>query len=341
MRELYLAGLSMLTPIGADSTMVKAAVDVGMNTYQDCDLLVPGEAAVKFSPVPAGALKIPLPALLPVMSPPQIRLLQLAAFALADIEPQLPAMPIPLFLAGPEPYYPQCGLNPIFIKHLLKATGVSLDLGNSRYIATGRSGVIEAIVTAFKYFAATNAHYALVGGVDSFYDIRTLGILEENKRLPGENSYDGFVPGEAAAFLLLVSPKAPESVRKNSLAILHEPAIVRESGHLLSDAPYTAEAMANAVRQATARIDIPIDILYTSENGEMHYTREMTVANLRNQPKLSANYRICRPAECFGDIGAASAAVAIGLASVDIKTAALICASADGGPRGAICVSAV
>jgi len=282
MKELYLCGLSMLTPLGADAAMVKAAIDVGMNSYEDCDILGPGEPAIRFSPVPAGALKIRIPSLLPGMSLPQIRLLQLAAFALADIEPQLPKISLPLFLAGPEPYYPSAGINQTFIKHLVKATGVRLDFGNSRYIATGRSGVIEAIATAFKYFSASGAHYALVGGVDSFYDIRKLGILEESARLPGTNSFDGFVPGEGAAFLLLASPYAPESVRKSSLLILHEPAIVREAGHLLDNAPYTAEALAIAYKQATATIQAPINILYTSENGEMHYTREVTVATMRN-----------------------------------------------------------
>lgn len=341
MNALYLCGLSLLTPLGASPVMVKTAIEAGINSYQECNLLGDDEPTIKFSPIPSGALKVRTPDQLPGMSPPHIRLLKFATFALTDIAPQLPSEAIPLFLAGPEPYYPQIGVSQTFIKHLVTSTGVNLDFGNSRYIATGRSGVIEAIAMAFTFLNASGAHYALVGGIDSFYDIRTIGILMEKRRIAGDGSFDGFVPSEAAAFLLLASPNAPESVRKSSLLMLHQPAIVREPGHLLGNAPYTAEALANAVTDATAAIGAPIETLYTSENGEMHYTKEVTVAMLRNQHKLSQNRKIIRPAEYFGDVGAAFAAVAIGLATVDPKTATLVCASSDGGPRGAICLSAI
>lgn len=341
MKNLYLCAVSMLTPLGASPAMVKAAMDAGINSYQECDLLGDDEPTIKFSPIPAGALKIRTPDQLPGMSPPQIRLLKFAAFALADIAPHLPSEPVPLFLAGPEPYYQQIGINQTFIKHLVSATGVNLDFGNSRYIATGRSGVIEAIDIAFKFFNASGAHYALVGGIDSFYDIRTLGILMEKRRIAGDDSFDGFIPGEAAAFLLIASPNAPDTVRNSSMLKLHLPAVAREPGHLLGNAPYTAEALARAVTGATAPIETPIENLYTSENGEMHYTKETTVAILRNQHKLNPNRKIIRPAEYYGDTGAAFAAVAIGLATVDPQSTSLVCASSDGGSRSAICLSAI
>ncbi len=340
MKNLYVCGVSLLTPLGASPLMVKTAMNACINTYQACDFLGDSDSGIKFSPIPAGALNIRTPNILPGMSPPHIRLLKFATFALADLVPQLPHEAIPLFLAGPEPYYPQRGVNQTFIKHLVASTGVNLDLVNSRYIATGRSGVIAAIETAFKYFKASGAHYALIGGIDSYHDVRTMGMLSEKRRLSDEGSFDGFVPSEAAAFLLLVSPFAPEDMLQRSLLMLHQPAIVREPGHLLGNGLYTAEAMASAVRDATAEMAMPIDTLYSSENGEMHYTREVTVATLRNHLKLSPSCTMFRPAEYFGDVGAAFAAVAIGLATVN-PTTTLICASSDGGPRGAICVSAV
>ena len=344
MNELYLSGLSLLTPLGADPRTLTSAIEVGMSSYQECNIFGADEAPIKFSPLPDGALTMRLPAKLPGLSPPQIRLLQIAAFALADIAPRLPGSAIPLFLAGPEPYYQQIGVNQKFIAYLIESSGVNIDFRNSRYIATGRSGVLEAIATAFKYFAATNAHYALIGGVDSFYDMRTIGILQESKRLSGSNTFDGFVPSEGAGFLLLASPHAPATVLENSLLKLHQPAIVREPGHLRGNGLYTAEALAKACQQATSVVDAPVATLYSSENGEMHYTKELTVATLRNHQRLLPNRKIYRPAECFGDIGAAFGAVAIGLATTHTKydgVTTLICASSDGGPRGAICVSAV
>jgi len=344
MTVLYLNGLSMLTPLGADLEMVKTAIDAGISSYQQCALLGDDEALIQFSPVPDDALKVDIPSALPGMSPPQIRLLRLATFALADLAPQLPQTPLPLFLAGPQLYYQHTALNRAFIKRLAKSAGITLDINNSRCINTGRAGVIEAIATAFKYFDATHTHHVLIGGIDSFYDPRTLEILQRNRRLSGNKSFDGFVPGEGAAFLLLTSPHAPEAIRNKSLLTLHEPATVYEPGHLLSKAPYTAEALASVFQQAMATTDAPINTIYSSENGEMHYTKELGVATLRQQHRMDAQYKTHRPTEYFGDLGAAFAPVAIGLASTTINTqpemATLVYASSDGGSRAALCLSA-
>ncbi len=344
MTVLHLDGLSLLTPLGADLEMVKTSVEAGISSYQQCALFGDDTPSMRFSPVPEDALNVRRLPKLPGMSLPQIRLLNLAIFALADLAPQLPQTPLPLFLAGPQPYYNHSALNHQFLKYLAISSGVALDIDNSRCINTGRAGMIEAIATAFKYFDATHAHYAVVGGIDSFYDCRTLGILQKNRRLSGDDSFDGFVPGEGAGFLLLTSPYAPEVVRSKSLLTLHRPATVYEPGHLLGDAPYTAEALSSAFQQAMSATDALINTIYSSENGEMHYTKELSVATLRQQHRMSTTRKIHRPAEFFGDLGAAFAPVAIGLASTVIQAnpemATLVYASSDGGSRAALCLSA-
>jgi len=76
----------------------------------------------------------------------------------------------------------------------------------------------------------------------------------------------------------------------------------------------------------------------------MHYTRELNVATLRQQYRMDTQYKTHRPAEYFGDLGAAFAPVAIGLASTTIntqpETATIVYASSDGGSRAALCLSA-
>lgn len=349
MTSIYLAGATLLTPLGADPMTVRAAMEAGLSGYQYCDLLGEDEPTVQFSPVPEEALKVRVPAQLPGFSPPQIRLLKLATFALADIAPQLPEAPLPLFLAGPEPYYQPGTLAPLLTRHLAKAAGVHLDIASSRTITTGRAGVIEAIEIAFKYFEATGAPYALVGGIDTFYDLRTLDILGKQKRLAGMG-FEGLVPGEGAAFLLLASETAPNAAINRNLRRLHRPVVVREPGHLLGNALYTAEALATAWTSAIANAHSAepkelIGTVYSSDTGEMHYNKELTVATLRNQQRLCPSRKIIRPAEFLGDLGAAFGAVAIALASVDASQNqghnSLVCASSDGGPRGAICLSPV
>jgi len=134
MTVLYLNGLSMLTPLGADLEVVKAAIDAGINSYRQCALLGGDyEALIRFSPVPDGA-QVRIPPMLPGMSLPQTRLLKLAIFALTDLAPQLLKIPLTLFLAGPQHYYQRTTLNHTFINHLAKSAGVTLDISNSRCI---------------------------------------------------------------------------------------------------------------------------------------------------------------------------------------------------------------
>src|SRR5690625_7998538 len=74
MTSIYLAGATLLTPLGADPMTVRAAMEAGLSGYQYCNLLGEGEPPIQFSPVPDEALKVRIPAQLPGFSPPQIRL---------------------------------------------------------------------------------------------------------------------------------------------------------------------------------------------------------------------------------------------------------------------------
>ncbi|PUA27503.1 MAG: hypothetical protein B0W54_13105 [Cellvibrio sp. 79] len=343
MSEIYVCDASLLTPLGAIPAMIRAAVDAGLNSYQLCNLPGTEEQKLTFSAVPDAAFDVRIPQLLPGMSPPQIRLLKLASFSLLDLKPRLPDLSLPLFLAGPESYYQGCGVNQAFINNLVKTTGVELDYTHSRYCAKGRAGFMEALDAAFNYFYTTGADYALIGGIDSFYDLRTLGILHEQKRLASEDTGDGFVPGEAAAFLLVASAHTKQRLQKRPLLKLHKPALAHESGHLLGNLPYRAQALAPAMSNALKNVAGSVSRIFSSENGESHYTSETSLAVLRNQQRLIPDCPIYRPAECFGDLGAAFPLAAIALASVDIHTRngnTLVTASSDGGLRGAVVLSA-
>ncbi|HSX86220.1 MAG TPA: hypothetical protein VLE50_12490 [Cellvibrio sp.] len=343
MNEIYVCAIGLITPLGAEPAMLKAAIDAGLNSYQICKLPGTDDESLTFSPVPEDAFAVRIPAQLPGMSLPQIRMLKLATFALLDVKPQLPDAPLPLFLAGPDAYYQGGGVNQAFIGNLVNATGVTLDYTHSRYVAKGRAGAMEMLQAAFDYFAQTGADYALVGGIDSFYDLRTLGLLHEQHRLTGEDVADGFVPAEAATFLLVASPQMKHRLQKRPLLTLHKPATMYENGHLFSDAPYRAEALAAAVSVAIEKAGAIVNRIFSAENGESHYSSEMSLAILRNQKQLIADCPIQRPAENVGDLGAAFPLVAIGLASVDMHIRSgvtLVIASSDNGLRGAIALSA-
>ena len=334
--QLYLCGLSVVTSLGAEPGMIKAAMDAGINRFCDYPLSPEGEDSIIFSPVPDAVFNAVGARFFPGMSQPQIRQFKLAQFALLDLLPKLPPQPVPLFMAGPTPYYPESGIGKQFMRQLLACTGAQIDSAASRYLATGRTGVIDAIDLAFRYVDATGADYALVAGLESYLDMRTLGILDSQQRLPGNDSGDAFVPGEAAGFLLLASPRAIATSSLTPLACLHKPV----TDYAAPPAPTQSPLLAQVVQQVLEHMPTPVDHIYSSENGELQWVQEFSLTLLRHQQRMRQPVSVCRPAEFLGDTGAAFAAVAIAAASVDlgkkITDAVLIAAASDSGYRAAI-----
>ncbi|WP_347329813.1 beta-ketoacyl synthase N-terminal-like domain-containing protein [Marinimicrobium locisalis] len=326
---------SFVTPLGAHPAMLASAIAAGMSGFQHSDLF--GEQTpVTFAPVPQAVLDVPLKAPFPGMSPPHIRLLKIAAFALADLTPRLPDTSVPLLLAGPEQYYPQNRVSPPFIQHLINATGLKLDRRNSRYFAEGRAGGLRALGAAMELLAQGDVPYVLVGGIDTFCDARTLSGLKKQWRLLGDASIGGMVPGEGAGFLLLKA-SGPSEANVGQF-VLAPPQFGFEQGHLFSSQPYTAETLANVLRQAVKTLATPAASLYSSENGEHHYQRELTLARLRHKGAFTPDHKLVRLAEHVGDLGAAFAPVALALAASEPEPSGptVVCASSDSGPRAVV-----
>lgn len=342
MQIVFLADSSMITPIGAGVEMVNASVQAGINRYQQSNIVGNDGELLNMALVPREAWKdaINKKQLQGELTPRQRRMLRLATLALKDLAAKLPEQAVPLFLAGPESDLSSSGIDGGFIQNLAQQSEVEIDLQNSRFVSIGRAGTFNMIEMAFRYFEASNNHYAIVGGVDSYYDVQTMISLDNAKRLLTGGAFDGFVPGEGAGFLLLISPNAPQEILQNAIASLHSPGVAREEGHILGDGLFRGDGLAAAFTNAISASSKSVSQVYSSENGEMHYTKELNTALIRNQSGLSDSYEVTRPAEYFGDLGAAFGAVAIGLASVNLTqvNSSLVYGSSDSGHRAALCM---
>lgn len=348
--KIYIAGIGMITPVGFDTASTAAAVRAGVSGYESTGFYLDEDDRVRMARVPREALDAGLnEALLPDdYSARQIRLLQLATLALEQLQPALPQKEkLPLFIAGPEQLIEgDLPLDAEFLNMLSQQTGIGLDVAFSRIIATGRAGGLATIHLAFRYFASSDKNFALVGGVDTFYDGRLLQeLLKEDRLLVGGNM-DGFIPGEGAAFILLSKRKTPLYKDTNKIVCVYEPGLANEPGHRGSKEPYRGDGLASAVAIALGNAQTSkIKTLYSSMNGESFFAKEHGVAMVRNGGSLEDNIRIEHPADCFGDLGAAAGPVMTGLGArylVDNTVAApcIICCSSDKAPRAAMVVHA-
>ena len=222
--KVYVAGVGMITPVGFDAASTAAAVRAGVSGYQETDLLNKKIDSMTIARIPEEALP-PLCEKLGLtvgLTARQLRLLRVITPALQEVMEQYPGQePVPLFFAGPEalPDRPM-PLGEHFLDYMLMQSGLNLNKPMSRLFSTGRTGGIQAINMAFKYFESTGNDFALIGGAESFIDLHWLRTLDNDDRIKAEAVRDGFVPGEAAGFLLLTSEKGMAMVGKPSLHII-------------------------------------------------------------------------------------------------------------------------
>jgi 3-oxoacyl-[acyl-carrier-protein] synthase-1 len=348
--KIYIAAMGMITAIGGSALTTAAAVrarrkGMRMSPHYNKNFnpmtvaLVPNAALPPLNPQPKKG---------PGLTARQRRMVQLATPALNEaLSVYALKDPIPLFLAGPETL-PGCPspthLN--LIDSLIAQTGAKINREQSRVIATGRAGGVQALDLAFRYFETTGKDAVLIGGVDTYLDYFLLSVLDTDNRILAEGIKDGFVPGEAAGFLLLVSEKGRQYLKQPPLGTLYRPGLASEPGHRYSDVPYRGDGLADAVRLAIQQGNgQKIHAIYSSMNGESFGAKEYGVACARNSASLAETVEHEHPADGFGDIGAACGPVLMGLAALDLQKGwrqgpALVYCSSDGEQRAAVCVSA-
>ena len=195
LKPLAVLATGMVTAVGLDApsscAAMRAAID-GFGETRFIDRL--GEwiigAAVPMDPPVRGRDK-------------QARM---AASAIAECLPALGGIEpreVPLLLCVAEETRPGriTGLD----RDLLAAISTKLGTqfaSSSAVIANGRVGGVEAVLRA-RQLIDEGYPYCLVAGVDSFLVAGTLAEAERKRRLLTSENSDGFIPGEAAAAVLL------------------------------------------------------------------------------------------------------------------------------------------
>jgi 3-oxoacyl-[acyl-carrier-protein] synthase-1 len=164
-----------------------------------------------------------------------------------------------------------------------------LDVG-ARMVADGRAGLV------------------LAGGVDSYLHPATLDWLDVGEQLHSEGNIYGFCPGEAAGFVLVATVETFRRIGVPALLTIissgsaFEPNILKGQeiclGKGLSQAfQLAAEPLENG--QAASRVICDM-------NGERYRANEYGLAALRVSRLFMNAADFEAPADCWGDVGAAS-----------------------------------
>jgi 3-oxoacyl-[acyl-carrier-protein] synthase-1 len=210
----------------------------------------------------------------------------------------------------------------------------------------GHAGGITALRSAIRVLAESAGTACVVAGADSYLEPDTLEWLENTEQLHGageRNNAWGFIPGEGAGALLLVSPDIAKRLELQPFGIVTGVGVGHETKLIHTGTVCLGEGLTTAFRGALAGLpsEKKLTDVYCDMNGEPYRADEFAFSVIRTREHFVSASDFVAPADCWGDIGAASAPLFIALACIagmkgySKGSTALVWASSEAGERGA------
>ncbi len=296
----------MVTGVGLTSPSTCAAIRCAIDRFEETRYVDRGDAWIVGSAVP---LEKPWRGLdkLTRMLAPAIR------ECLRDCDPrEVPRIPLLLCVAERSRPARLEGLEQLLFGAVERELGVRFD-PRSRTVAGGRVGAAVALGLARALIHGEGCRYCVIAGVDSYLVAGTVSAYEKRDRLLTARNSNGFIPGEAAAAVLVAAPKPDSADQLVSLGI----GLGRETATIESDLPLRADGMVLAVKNAEADSGVTVadtDYRLTDLNCEQYGFREAVLTLSRTLRVIKEEHDIWHPADCIGEVGAAIGPCVLGIA---------------------------
>jgi 3-oxoacyl-[acyl-carrier-protein] synthase-1 len=344
--QIAVTGLGAIAPVGSHVDQTCASIRAGINRFQAHPYYTPR--------LPEPPLSEPQLAMVSPVSPfdpgallPE-RLMQLALapmndlikggklrrddFKSAAVLVSLPAVDRTRHLSGYEKafigeYFKRLAIEPGPIQQLFQE---------------GHTGVFSAVEEASRLLRSGACRFCIVLGVDSYLDKESLDRLDEAYRLKSERNVDGFIPGESAALVLLETLEHATARKASVLAKIAGLGRGVEKENLASEKASSGRGLADALAQLNGEEKgrsaawVICDL-----NGESGRSREWGMVLCRSAASFGQLKKLSHPADCAGDVGAASGALFIAIACRAFArgyapaSEALLWTSSDSGQRAA------
>jgi 3-oxoacyl-[acyl-carrier-protein] synthase-1 len=342
-RTPVVAGLGARTAVGLSAETTAAAVRAGIDGFAEHPYMTDREdKPIMVAPVPY----------LDEASVVLVRLLRLTLPAAREAMTGLATMQesranISVFLGLPDerPGLPS-GYADRIAERLCRYLGRAVSVGDVEIVTTGHAAGLMALERGWERLRTGRAEYCLVGGVDSYLSPETLEWLEECKQLASASVTGwGFVPGEAAGFCLLSTPEAADGLP--ALGDVVAVSSAEEPNRIKTDTVCIGEGLTTAFRQILETLpnaEASIDQIICDLNGETYRADEFGFTMARTSSFFADAGNFLTPADCWGDVGAASGplfvclAIAAGRKGYAAGPLSLLWTSSESGERSATLV---
>ena len=337
-RTVVICGIGLVTPLGLTSAQTAAEIRAGSSRCQASAFQDQRLRDITLSLVPEDVVP-PLAAAVDPRgrSASELRLIRLAAPAWREAAGGQEALPAAW--AWPE----QRGLRPSAWPAVQRGLQLQAEHRGTFLPGSwrGRAGGVQALAQVATAIQAGELPAACVGGVDSWADPVRLARLEAVGRLKTPEVSDGFIPGEAAACLLLAERSWAQAHDLPVRGTLVAWATGNEPGYLGAEAANRGEGLSETLAALPAGPQVAE--VFATDTGERCWAREWGISALRQQARLAPGHGLHHPAEAVGDTGAAAGLLAVALAVIGIargyrRAPALVIASNDGPERAAVII---
>nr|MDQ2695983.1 hypothetical protein [Pseudomonadota bacterium] len=267
---LAIAGCGMVSGVGLSAPASCAAIRCAIDNFQETRFMDSGGEWIRGCAVP---LEQPWRGI--------ARLTKMLAMALAEClgsQPRLNPQHIPLLLCVAEPDRPGRldGLDDELLPAVEKELASHFH-EESQLIAQGRAGGVTALLQARRLICEQGCPAVVVAGVDSLLVGPTLNAFEERERLLTSNNSNGFIPGEAAAAILVQGPQR----REEPQLLCRGLGFGTEQATVEAELPLRADGLVQAIRAALAEAGCDLgalDFRITDNSGEQYGFKEASLA---------------------------------------------------------------
>ncbi len=298
MSAFCIAGAGMVTAVGNDVPSSCAAIRCALDNFQESGFV---DMHGQWQMAATVELEAPWRG--------REKLIHMAAKAIAEAMASVSNLnpeQTPLLLGVAEPERPgrQTGLDQSLLQAIEAELGVRFHPSSS-VIARGRVSGAVGLLNARKLLAQGGHRYVLVVGVDSFLSAKTLAGYERRQRLLTSLNSNGFIPGEAAAAVVLTQPVRSEQPQLLCVGLgfgLEKATVEAE------DIPLRADGLAQAIRMAVGEAQCQLhemDYRLTDISGEQYYFKEASLALSRTMRVVKERFNLYHPSDCIGECGAA------------------------------------
>jgi 3-oxoacyl-[acyl-carrier-protein] synthase-1 len=311
---IYVLGTGAQTPVGRSAPAAAAAVRCGISAYTEHSYLVDqhGEPMV-----------VARAEWLDETPPITDRIFALAEDAAHEALGPLHATPTALrdvhtHLALSAESVPQSAIGHEILQRLASAVGVLHADSRTEFIAAGHAGGLLALENAVRKLRGGEAQLCLVGGADSWLDPDRLQTLDLQGRLHSMHNSWGFIPGEGAGFCLLATGASAYRFGLTPLAELMAVATGHETKLMGTQTVCIGEGLTAAFRGVLDPAT-PVAHSYCDFNGETYRADEYGFTICRTSEFFEDAGSFTAGAECWGDVGSASALLGMALATSSWK----------------------